>query len=701
MSDDLLAVLILDDPANHAEAIINQLRNQGLAIEAESLESLSELEQQLQDRHWDLLLLAPRHGAANPIDIFRAVLELQPELGVVIVANLQESGCNVHSMLAAGARDLIDTPRQDGSARAIIQRETEVTRLRHQLVWHQKALAESNHRAQVLVKRSKEAIAYIQEGIHLYANDSYRELFGYEQSDDLIGLPFMDLLRESDQKRFKLYLRQFMAQRESAHPFEGGGVHCNGAEFELELVLSYITYEGDESLQVVIYNREDSTELARRLAEAKQLDPLTGAYHQQHFIELFRQQLQISGQRGLIMLLTPDNSRELRSRHGFSAAEQFVVGLYRFIQHELQQEQLTEIPIGRFGSSSFLLLFNQIPSSRCESLATAMVTIAKDQIFDLEGKSIHTTLSIALIPFQAQKSNYQELLNEAERLIQTLQQAGGSRSQLYAPTVAELTQSEQIHLLAIQIQRAIQENQLLLLYQPIASLSNDDPHSTYEVLLRMPDSRHPDRYIPLEQFFEAVRYRHLYEAVDRWVIANSLKALVAQRRVQHYPRLFIKLSEASLLNQNELLKWMVMAFKNAQLKPWELVFEISERVATDQLRAAKQFKETLEKLKIRLAINQFGETLENLAILPHYESCYIKVAQSLINRLTQEESARQQLGQIVAKAQEHHIQVVANAVENPQTLPLLYSYGINYIVGFFIQKPSMQMNYDFTSFREG
>jgi EAL domain-containing protein (putative c-di-GMP-specific phosphodiesterase class I) len=41
--------------------------------------------------------------------------------------------------------------------------------------------------------------------------------------------------------------------------------------------------------------------------------------------------------------------------------------------------------------------------------------------------------------------------------------------------------------------------------------------------------------------------------------------------------------------------------------------------------------------------------------------------------------------------------VVANAVEDPHTLAMIYSTGIDYIQGYFLQEPHPKMDYDFSS----
>jgi EAL domain-containing protein (putative c-di-GMP-specific phosphodiesterase class I) len=43
------------------------------------------------------------------------------------------------------------------------------------------------------------------------------------------------------------------------------------------------------------------------------------------------------------------------------------------------------------------------------------------------------------------------------------------------------------------------------------------------------------------------------------------------------------------------------------------------------------------------------------------------------------------------------VPAIVGGIEDMQTLPVLWSYGINYVQGFFLQPPHEEMSYDFAS----
>lgn len=62
-------------------------------------------------------------------------------------------------------------------------------------------------RYQLLLNSSSEAIAYVQDGMHIYVNSAYLELFGYENLEFLEVIPLMKLIDQKDQPSVKRLLK--------------------------------------------------------------------------------------------------------------------------------------------------------------------------------------------------------------------------------------------------------------------------------------------------------------------------------------------------------------------------------------------------------------------------------------------------------------------------------------------------------------
>ena len=54
--------------------------------------------------------------------------------------------------------------------------------------------------------------AYVHDGMHVYANRTYLQLFGYDDHDELEGMPMIDLIAAQDQASFKDFLKHYRSE---------------------------------------------------------------------------------------------------------------------------------------------------------------------------------------------------------------------------------------------------------------------------------------------------------------------------------------------------------------------------------------------------------------------------------------------------------------------------------------------------------
>jgi PAS domain-containing protein len=103
----------------------------------------------------------------------------------------------MREILEAGARGVAPVKDRD-LMMLLIDRQVEYLRLRKELQHSQLALHQAEKRLSTLMDQSRDAIAYVVDGMHIHANDVYLEMFGYETSDDLAGVPIMEMVSAAD-----------------------------------------------------------------------------------------------------------------------------------------------------------------------------------------------------------------------------------------------------------------------------------------------------------------------------------------------------------------------------------------------------------------------------------------------------------------------------------------------------------------------
>src|SRR5699024_6282565 len=118
---------------------------------------------------------------------------------VPIVAMIDEEDSDAARAVAAAGVEGFVSQAGLRQLKRIIVSQVESLRARKDARQALKSLADIEDRYTLLLDSSSEAIAYIHEGLHIYANRAYMELFGFATFEELEGLSMLDLFSPSEE----------------------------------------------------------------------------------------------------------------------------------------------------------------------------------------------------------------------------------------------------------------------------------------------------------------------------------------------------------------------------------------------------------------------------------------------------------------------------------------------------------------------
>lgn len=250
-------LLVLDTPENAAAVMVNLLTDNKIGTQAERVTEKARLMEALADGFWDLVLLNDLASEVDPAQCINAIRKRDPHTAVLQLCSKPFGITELGKAYACGLAGLVslDCPQY---SLAILRREYErVLGLRQQGL-----LARENgellKRCKLLLSGSRDALAYVHSGMHVYANASYLEFFGYTDVDELICVPFIDLIGSKDRGGVKTCLKEVqreMERNDAEHAERSIEVTALGAdetEFSARLYLRPTNYEGEPCLQVLV-----------------------------------------------------------------------------------------------------------------------------------------------------------------------------------------------------------------------------------------------------------------------------------------------------------------------------------------------------------------------------------------------------------------------------------------------------------------
>src|ERR1700689_3502256 len=194
--------------------------------------------------------------------------------------------------IAQGARDTVSM-QQPGRLQAVIARELHAFRIERTLNATLRAAQDYRSQLEVVLQRSNDAIAQIQEGILVNANAAWLELFGFVEATGLVGQPVMDLFEESTHAPLKAALAACLQGRWSNHTLRAGAMLGDGSVVPLELALALGEFDGEPGGRLIVAaHKRDDRQLARELESAVRSDPGTGLLTRRHLLAALQARLE-------------------------------------------------------------------------------------------------------------------------------------------------------------------------------------------------------------------------------------------------------------------------------------------------------------------------------------------------------------------------------------------------------------------------
>jgi len=682
-----IRLLVLEDSKNEVERIVSVFRNAGNATRVMQVTTEDELKKAIVNDSWDLLLCA-QSSKLNAKEAITVIVRSGQDIPVVCLVENRTVDDEV-SYIAAGAAAVLPTANDELMV-LICMRELKHIYSRYAQREAEIALHESEKRCELLLDSSRDAIAYIHDGMHVYGNRTYLEMFGYENSEDLEGIPIIDLIKPEEQGKLRKFIKDYQNHNTDENNFVCQAISLNDPEpFEARMHFSPASYDGEECIQVVIRSITEDKELEEKLREMSSQDLVTGLYNRKYFLGL----LDNAAERALkksqttsVAYIKLDKYQSILNDIGLAGMDSLITDIATMLRDLFQESA----QISRFSSDVFALIMPDASPEELSGKLNGFMQQVADKMFEINSRTVKATLSIGIASFNSTSTNVDTVL---ERAHQCATGAGDNNLRVYDPAV-ELAEAAAKGNVVAQIKYALKNNKFKLLYQPIISLRGDKTEN-YQVLLRMIDNE--GDYISPDSFLKVAIESGLGDKVDRWVIINTLRNLdkVQKSKGGKKMKMFIHLTSASLQDKT-FLPWLSQVLRSVRLAADSLVFCIDEKDAVTYLKHAHFTLQGFMKLHCGSALNQFGKSEDPFYVLKYLQVNYVCIDGDLAQGISSSEGV-ENLKKLINQLQTQQKPCIIPFVENAGSLASLWQVGAHYIKGNYLQAPSEEMNYDFNA----
>jgi len=692
VEDKIINLVVIDDTFDSEEKIVSSLRTAGYTARSSRVEDDEDLLDLLAKQMPDIII----YFEGMQLISLKQTIEC-------IKKNKKTEKCRVISVNKTEQPDVVSAMRS-GAVDAtcfsdishlmlIIAREHHSLTCARQISKFRKALNESERRCTSLLDSSRDAIAYIHEGMHVYSNRSYIDMFGIEESDDLEGLPILDMVAIDGRDDFKEFLRNYTKSDEAVEKLSTTLRKPDGDEFPGEMEFSPAQIDGEPCIQIIIRKEDvNSEELERQLKLLSQKDQLTGLFNRQYSIEKLEATIadcEKGKYTAALLEIHIDNFDDIKNSVGVIESDQYIVEAAKALSQVVRDDDV----LSRYSHDSFTVIACDYNKDNIESYAAEFQKAIGQLETSIRGSIINTTCCIGIALIDKDSPEYNDILARSEKAVSSATEKGANQIFTYTPEKGELTRHEVDARFKEQLTDALKNDRFVLHYQPIVSL-HGDTDERYEVFVRMEGDDDHNLVMP-QDFLPAAERIGMSIAIDRWVLYRTIQEHTKRMQVGKKTRFFIKLS-ASSLKDDTLIDWLSYQIKEKKIPANTLNFEVKETVAVTNLKNTKNLSHQLKALNCGFILDEFGTGTNPFQLLEHIHADYVRMESSFMDNLAENPQNQESIKNLAEQAAELGKFTIAQRVPDATSLSLLWGMGVNFIQGYFLQEPLPDMEYDFT-----
>jgi PAS domain S-box-containing protein/diguanylate cyclase (GGDEF)-like protein len=691
----LINLLVLDRSRPDVDHIVKTLGGEGYRLDLIQTDQAEEARGAIDYRPLDLILLRlGEEGLPSIAEVRLMVAEAGQDIPIIAVAD-DERGRHYKParMLEEGADNYFFLDDADHLV-SVVRKELRHLQARKREQSFETRVKEAEDRSQALLENIQEAIAYIHEGVHAYANPAYLRLFGYEHKEELASIQLVHMVPPGYRDALKSVLRRSIRSGKAIEPVELVGVRGNGQTFPILLECAPTRMNDEPCTQIIVRDATpDRSAYNQQLENLLKYDETTGLYTRRVFIET----LEIDRDGAVLYVLFTDYAA-IRHAMGFEAVGQFMIAAAGLLKEMLALED-----VAAYFTSGVIAIY--VPANSPTDPLALAEHIRKGVVehsFQVGGKLFTTTCCIGVCKARGGHESALQLLSQADRACEGARQKGGNQIEVYSPPKEDrqgvaAAISEQDEAIIRLIRDALTKGRLSLSYQPIISFENAE-EARYKAYLQLVDEA--DKLHPMERLgVVAVRFG-LMGALDKWTIIRGLAALLQLRKAAaKLPVLFVRLSRNSLTDR-EFCDWLGKCFKDSGLSGQYLVLEIKEDDADECFDETRRLRARLRELSCGMALSHFGGKAHSDRLLNELVPDYIKLDGSLIERLSKakDDNSRRSTATLARQAQELKIQVVAAGVSTAPQMASIWQFGVTLVQGNMVAEAGPKLDFDFRQY---
>ncbi len=437
----------------------------------------------------------------------------------------------------------------------------------------------------------------------------------------------------------------------------------------------YLDEEG--VMQRIVGVVRDITEQKKResrLAYLATYDELTGHLNRARLCECLNEaltQVHRFDRPGGYLVVGLDGLGTINECHGYDIADELILLMGERISLALRKNDL----MGRIAGNKFGVVLPNASKDDMVLVANRLLDVVREKPFDTSVGKIITSISIGAVQLDSDVRSSQAAMGRAQEALDTSKRAGRDCYTIHKPAPDRVSWRARHREIADEIVTALNEDHLVLAYQPIVDAESGAP-VIYECLARL--RRKDGSFAGAGEFIPVAELMGLIRLVDQRV----LELVIREARRTADVEFTFNISGHTFRDRPWLEKLMVVLQANRDLCS-RFVVEITETLALQDIDDSAETVRKLRELGCRVAIDDFGAGFTSFKNLQRLDVDIVKIDGAFVKGLVESKDNQVFVKTLVTLAKNFGCKVIAEWVETEAEAEMLRSFDVDLLQGFY------------------
>lgn len=374
-----------------------------------------------------------------------------------------------------------------------------------------------------------------------------------------------------------------------------------------------------------------------------------------------------------------DDLAIVNSDYGFDVADEVIIGVGERLSSFLGKGD----EIGRTAGNKFGIVLNGCSGEETVERSKEMVELVRASAIETTAGPIPVSISIGCVSLTAEDEDSQRTMIKAEEALDKAKRMGRSKVESFLKSEKVESVRKRNALVADQVVSALNDRRIVIAYQPIVS-AMDCSVNKYECLIRMIDTE--GELVAAGDFVPIAEELGLIRLLDRRVLELAVDTLHARPDVH----LAVNVSGMTATEAICLDGYIDLLSANRTVTN-RLTVELTETSAIRDMEESERFLSRLHELDCQVAIDDFGAGYTSFRNLQALVVDCVKIDGAFIRELESSQDNQLFVRTLVDLAKNFGLETVAEWVGSQKDAELLRDYGVDYLQGFYIGKPELEL----------